>query len=485
VHRAAIGSGLALVTLLVGVIVVGRHQTTTHFNPSIAVVPTLREWHGSAGQFELRSGARLVLDPVAAESLQPSAEVIREDLSSVFGIRVSITKSLRPMPGDVFLSTNESDGQLGPEGYTLEIGSVTTIRARTPAGVFYGSRSILQMLLASHSHLLPRGRARDYPQYRERGFMLDVSTRFASISLLEKYIRYLSWFKINDFQLGLNDNGGFRLNSPAFPGLAAADGSYSQREFQDLEKYALARGMAITPEMDGPGHADALTRYRPDLATPGHPNLLNLTLPQSSSFVTSLWRTFLPWFSGPQVAIGADEYDKADGNRYRTYVNFMDDFLHQHGKSVRMWASLSGEPGTIPVHTDIELEQWSNDWSDPAAMARLGFPIINASSEFLYIVSPKTRWFEDRIDSRNLYEHWTPNMFSRSGPTVAIAARDPRLLGALFAFWGDPTLQDTADRVAEATPVFGEKLWNDASAQFNYRTFQGAVAQVDAVPVRA
>src|SRR4029077_8998768 len=232
---------------------------------------------------------------------------------------------------------------------------------------------------------LPRGRGRDYPEFAERGFVLDVSSRFVPISVLKRYIRYLAWYKFNDFQLELNDNGGFRLNSPAFPGLAAKDGSYTESEFRSLETYALERGVTITPEIDSPGHATSLTRYRLDLASPKNNNLINLASSATYSFMAALWSEFLPWFTGPRVAIGADEYDPADGDDYRSYVNFLDSLLRERGKSVRMWGSLSRESGTVPVRTDITLEEWDTSWSDPMAMDRLGFPAINASSEYLYI----------------------------------------------------------------------------------------------------
>ena len=80
------------------------------------------------------------------------------------------------MPGDVFVALGANDDGIGTEGYVLEIGVGVTIRAKTPAGVFYGSRSLLQMLIAGQSSLLPFGPARDYPQYAERGFMLDISS---------------------------------------------------------------------------------------------------------------------------------------------------------------------------------------------------------------------------------------------------------------------------------------------------------------------
>jgi hexosaminidase len=364
----------------------------------------------------------------------------------------------------------------------LEIGVGVTIRAKTPAGVFYGSRSLLQMLIAGQSSLLPFGRARDYPQYAERGFMLDVSSRFVPISRLKQFIRYLAWYKFNDFQLELNDNGGFRLNSSVFPGLAAKDGSYSEAQFQDLEKFALVRGITITPEIDSPGHAAALTQYRPDLANPRHANFINLASSQTYSFMTTLWSTFMPWFTGPRVAIGADEYDTADGDGYRRYVNFLNELLQLGGKAVRMWGSLSRESGNVPVRTNITLQEWDTSWSDPMAMDQLGFPVINASSEFLYIVTPNSPWFADHIDTQNLYERWEPNIFSRSNKALNMPLHDPRLQGAMFDFWGDAASQDAFNRVLAAMPTVGEKLWNDASAKMTYQGFEAAAQRVSETP---
>jgi hexosaminidase len=448
--------------------------------PQLSVVPTLREWRGSPGYFVLHPGSRIIVDAADAVALDPTARAIQDDLASLTGTQPAITQGSNPKPGDVFLSLRTGDTGIGNEGYLLEIGAAVAIRAHTPAGIFYGSHSVLQMLAAGPSRRVPRGRARDFPQYSERGFMLDVSYQFVSIDLLERYVRYLSWYKFNDFQLELNDNGGFRLNSPAFPGLAASDGSYTEEQFTELERYALARGITITPEIDSPGHATALTSYRPDLASRKDASFIDLGSPRTYAFMADLWDAFLPWFTGPRVAVGADEYDTADGNAYRTYINFLDTFLRQQGKSVRMWGSLKRETGGVPVQTDITVEQWDTGWSDPLALDRLGFPIINASSDFLYIVVPKSQWFADHIDARNLYEHWKPTMFSRSNSELTLAADDPHLQGAMFDFWGYAATPDAFDRVTAAMPVVGEKLWNDVSDSVPYPTFANRCRQAAA-----
>jgi hexosaminidase len=480
---AAIALVAALIALAVSDVALRpQAPADANFDPQLAVVPTLREWHPSNGYFRFHNGARIVVDSANTGALNPTAAAFQDDLASLIGIRPGMAQGLNATPGDVFVTLQANDDALGPEGYVLEIGVGVTIRAHTPAGVFYGSRSLLQMLIAGHSSLLPFGRARDYPQYAERGFVLDVSSRFVPMSRLKQFVRYLAWYKFNDLQLELNDNGGFRLNSRVFPGLAAKDGSYSEAEFQDLEQYAQVRGMTITPEIDSPGHAAALTQYRPELGNPRHANFINLASAKAYAFMATLWNAFLPWFTGPRVAIGADEYDPTDGDAYRAYVNFLDELLQQHGKSVRMWGSLSRESGSVPVRTDITLQEWDTSWADPMAPDQQAFPVINASSEFLYIVTPKSPWFADHIDTENLYEHWEPGIFSRSNCALNMPPHDPRLQGAMFDFWGDGASQDAFNRVLAAMPTVGEKVWNDASATMSYPRFAAAVKRVGDTP---
>ena len=475
VRSAAIARVLTAVALAASFVLLQLDAPAgANFNPQFAVVPSLREWQSAGGYLSLSHGTRVVVDSADAGAVTPTAEAIQADLAAVTGARPAMATGLRPTPVDVFVSLHTSDEGLGTEGYTLEVGAGVAIRAHSPAGIFYGSRSLLQMLVAGQTLSLPRGRGRDYPRYSERGLVLDVSSRFVPISMLKKFVRHLAWYKFNDLQLELNDNGGFRLDSPAFPGLAAKDWSYSESDFRDLEAYALARGMTITPELDSPGHAAALTRYRPDLANPKNANFIDLANAQALSFMASLWIAFLPWFTSPSVAIGADEYDTADGDGYRSYVNLMDTLIRQHGKSVRMWGSLSRESGHVPVHTDITLQQWDTSWSDPTAMDQLGFATINTSSELLYIVTPKSPWFADHIDTRSLYDRWSPGVFSLGNTAFNLPAGDPRLQGAMFAFWGDASSQDAFDRVHSAMPVVGEKLWNDASAALTYQAFATA-----------
>jgi glycosyl hydrolase family 20 len=471
-------------------------------NPAPSVVPMLREWHGGNGSFLLNTDTQIVLDPQYADQLQATAHVFQRDLTAETGLAVPIVVAKNPGFGSFFLTLQTPDSSLGTEGYTFDVNNTVIINARTSTGAFYGTRTALQILQADPNHMhIPKGFARDYPQYQERGFMLDLGRKFLPLPLLEDYIRLMSWYKFNDLQLHFNDNvinGGdssnwqqqyaaFRLNSPAFPGLAAADGSYTQAQIQELEQVASTYAVTITPEIDTPAHSLALTQYDPPLASPKYSKeFLDLSNPATYTFVDKLWNTFLPWFTTSQVHIGVDEYSANDADKYRTYINYYDRFLHQQDKTVRMWGSLSLIQSSVKVNTDIVLEDWDNHWANPVAMAHQGFQLINMNDNLLYIV-PHAGYFHDFLDTRLLYDHWDPSIFDVHNPALNLSPDDPLLLGGMFAVWNDLlgskiSVQDITARIEPAFPVVGEKMWSGPTPKTSYAQFEQYVQQVGLAP---
>lgn len=470
-------------------------------NAAPAVVPALREWSGGVGSFYLNSRSRLVLDPASAASLQGTAQVFQQDLAAETGLVLPIVVASAPAPGDFLLALTSTDTTIGNEGYLLTASDAVTIQAHTATGVFYGTRSVLQILNTAPAHAsIPRGFARDYPAYKERGFMLDVGRRFVPLSVLEDYVRLMSWYKFNDFQLHLNDNASgagnstdwqhqyaaFRLNSPAFPGLAAADGSYTEAQIRELVRTAQQRGVTITPEIDTPAHSLALTQYRPDLASPSYEkDFLDLSNPATLPFVQSLWQTFLPWFSTSEVNMGMDEYATSDADRFRTYVNNLDDFFQQQGITTRMWGSLTEMKSTIPVHTRITIQDWNNTWQNPVHTVQQGFQIINDNDALLYIV-PHANYYHDFLDTHLLYTSWEPFIFDLNNPALNLQPGDPHLLGGSFSVWNDKlagivSVQDITERITPVFPVLGQKMWS-ATAALSYAQFERVVQQVGTAP---
>ena len=90
-RSAAIAISLILIVSSASLVYLRVQQKPADFNPQSAVVPTLREWHGSHGHFAFHAGGRIVLESADAQVLNPTAEAIRDDLASLTGLRVGCT----------------------------------------------------------------------------------------------------------------------------------------------------------------------------------------------------------------------------------------------------------------------------------------------------------------------------------------------------------------------------------------------------------
>src|SRR5690606_25544559 len=100
---------------------------------------------------------------------------------------------------------------LGSEGYTLEISREgIVITADTPAGAFYGTQTLRQLLPPAWEHealrpprkgarptVLRALRVRDRPRYAWRGAMLDVSRHFFTVDEVKRYIDLMALHKLN------------------------------------------------------------------------------------------------------------------------------------------------------------------------------------------------------------------------------------------------------------------------------------------------
>jgi hexosaminidase len=471
-------------------------------NPVPQVIPSLREWDAGAGSFVLDSASRIVVDRASAAQLTGTAHVFQGDLLAMTGHRLRVVTGSTAGKGDFFLTLSSADQGMGKEGYVFIIGDSAAISANTSVGVFYGTRTALQILAQDPSQAhIPKGTARDYPQYQERGFMLDVGRKYFSIQSLEDYVKFMAWYKMNDFHIHFNDNAvdagtlsdwmhqysAFRLNSGRFPGLAAKDGSYTQQDIRALQDVANQYAVTITPEIDAPAHDMAFTQYRPDLASPtANKEFLNLGNPATYTFLNSIWDEFLPWFDATQVNIGADEYDPFDANRYRQFINTYDAYLRGKGKSVQMWGSLSEMNGTVTVNTDIVTDLWDNQWANPVDMVRQGFNVINANDNLLYIV-PKSGYFHDYLDTKLLYQKWEPYIFDLSNPRLNLEPSEAHLLGGMFAEWNDRlgsviSDADVYSRVRPAMQTLSQKLWSGPTLALSYEEFQQLAQQIGGAP---
>ncbi|MCW3463260.1 family 20 glycosylhydrolase [Chitinophaga nivalis] len=473
------------------VTVPGKYNASPADNAVPFVIPALREWYGGKGSFTVGEKTGIVIDPVYASQLFPAATVLLHDMRLLTGHKQYTLRRGKPAKGDIYLTLDNKEKSLGSEGYLMHIGEHITIAAFHPQGAFWATRSLLQILEQDSLHKsIPQGITRDYPKYAVRSFVLDAGRKFFTMDFLRHYVKFMSYYKMNDFHIHLNDNGfkqyfgnnwdstysAFRLENETFPGLTATDGAYTKKEFIALQDLAEDYGVRIIPEIDVPAHALAFTKAVPQTASLSYGrDHLNFDS-ASYQLIDQVFKEYLegpkPVFKGAEVHIGTDEYAKKEAEPFRAFTDHYIRYVEGFGKKVRLWGALTHAQGNTPVKaTGVTMNAWYNGYADPATMIRLGYDLISTPDGSLYIV-PAAGYYFDYLDTRHLYENWEPNQIG----ATTFPMGHPQIRGGAFAVWNDHvgngiTAQDVHDRVFPAMQTLAEKMWTGRTAQSNYTTF--------------
>lgn len=169
------------------------------------VIPALQQWKSAKGKLVLPEKGKVIISPDEAKELKEGAEILVQDLKDMFGWDYRVVTGKKEK-GAVCLALGKPDKTLGEEGYRMDVRSEVTIEAPTSKGVFWGTRTLLQMIHNQPEGLM-KGRATDFPLYPNRGFMIDVARKFFTMDFLRDYVKILSFYKLNELQVHLNDNG--------------------------------------------------------------------------------------------------------------------------------------------------------------------------------------------------------------------------------------------------------------------------------------
>ena len=470
-------------------------------NPKPFVIPSLREWHGGNGAYILTEKSKIVLANSTNELLEVG-KLLQEDLQKQFNKKLEIVTNKKPSRGDLFIST-QTNNLLGDEGYSINIKDFVDISAPTYTGNVFATRTILQLLAqAKDRNSIPKGEIRDYPTYAERGFMLDVGRKFFSIDFLNDYVEILSYYKISNFQVHLNDNAfhkyfefdwdktpsGFRLENDTYPNLASKDGHYTKQEFKDLQKKAFRYGIKIIPEIDVPAHSLSIAKVIPEIGSEKFgKDHLDLSNPKSYDVVRAIFDEYTkgndPVFIGKEVHIGTDEYDKKEAESFRKFTDFLIKTVQGNGKKVRAWGALTHAQGTTPVTSkDVVLNMWYNGYADPIEMKKLGYKQISTPDGWLYIV-PAAGYYYDYLNVNNIYNKWEPRNIGK----VTFEKGDPTVVGGMFAVWNDIagngiSEKDVHNRAFPAIQVLAEKMWTASDENLSLFEFNQKKVNVAEAP---
>lgn len=258
-----------------------------------AVIPLPQQITSESGApFVLNASTKIVY-PEGNDKLKQTASFLAGYVKTATGKELEVT-TRKPSSNAITL---EVGGKVqNPEGYQLTTTDKgITIAGTTEAGTFYGVQTLRKSIPAMSQGMnveLPAVAISDYPRFKYRGMMLDVSRHMFSVDSIKQYIDILALHNINTFHWHISDDQGWRIEIKKYPKLTEIGskrketvigrnsgqydgkeygGFYTQDEIKDVINYASERFVTIIPEIDLPGHQQATLATFPELGCTGGP----------------------------------------------------------------------------------------------------------------------------------------------------------------------------------------------------------------------
>lgn len=280
-------------------------KTTPDDRAAVALIPVPQEMTVHSDCFVLTSKASIGID-ASNEALVGIARYLNDKIAPATGFELPVKNN-----GNIRFELAD-DASLGAEGYRLQVEpSGVRLTAQTPAGIFYGVQTLLQMLPPEikGKEVQPQEKKwtiacadiTDTPRFAWRGVMLDVSRHWFTKEEVKKLIDEIAEYKLNVFHWHLTDDQGWRIEIESLPKLteigawraprvgqwwqrerqqpgeeATYGGFYTHDDIREVLAYAAERYVRVIPEIDVPGHSLAALVAYPELACRKAPSTVNV-----------------------------------------------------------------------------------------------------------------------------------------------------------------------------------------------------------------
>lgn len=288
------------------------------------------------------------------------------------------------------------------QGYVLAITpEKITMTGHDEEGLFYAEQTFTQIKRQfAGTGKLPVVRIEDWPDFPNRGVMLDVARdKVPTMETLFSYVDMFASLKFNQLQL-------YTEHTFAYPGheVVWKDASpMTPEEIRVLDTYCRERHIELVPNQNSFGHMHRWLQheeYKHLGETPESPDLCP-TNPGSIELLRSMYASLLPCFSSDKVNVGCDETfslgkggSKAEVDRIgkgRVYLNFLKqiyDLVQAQGKTMQFWGDIILEyPELIPeLPQNIIAMEWGYEANHPFAARGKKF----ADSGIPFYVCPGT-----------------------------------------------------------------------------------------------
>lgn len=312
----------------------------TNAEPALALLPMPQSVVRSTGSFTVANGATIAATDAGATA---AARLLAD--------HVRTTRGLALTPGTAGAIRLVRDASVtGDEAYRLTVTPQgITVAASGNRGLVHGAMTLAQLLSPDAAFgnpvAVPALTITDAPRFGWRGLMIDPARHFLPLPALREIVDQMASVKLNTLHLHLTDDQGWRVEIKKYPKLTSiggwrlppwtggpqptekdrVGGFYTQAELKELVAYAGVRGITIVPEIDLPGHANALVAAYPELGILGDrplvsnnwgimPYLFNPG-PKGIAFVKDVLDELMTIFPGTYIHLGGDEAVKDQWER--------------------------------------------------------------------------------------------------------------------------------------------------------------------------
>ena len=230
------------------------------------------------------------------------------------------------------------------EAYRLEVGAKgIDIYALTQKGEFRARTTLAQML--TRDGMLSQCSILDYPRFRHRGLMIDISRNFRDKDFILKQLDAMAQLKMSTLHLHLTDDAGWRVQIDSYPELTrkaawrrgenyeewqklgypysvegaedARGGYLTKDDVREIVAYAADRYITIIPEVEIPAHSGEVIAAYPELSClnpDGTRARANSALCPGNADVYPMYEAILSeiieMFPSEYIHIGGDEANK-------------------------------------------------------------------------------------------------------------------------------------------------------------------------------
>ena len=463
-------------------------------------------------QLELGTGVKT--DDVAVESL-------KEELQERFHLVLSEEKvgprlwlAIDPRAVEVGEATDREKSALGEQAYRMQLtASQVTITGNSPAGLFYGVQTLVQLLKPEEGkQWLPEGEIIDWPDLQLRVIYWDDAHHLEHLEVLKAAVRQAAFYKINGFALKLEGHFQYQHAQPMVEPYAM-----TPADLQELTDYALKYHLQLMPYLDGPAH-DAFILKHPEYAGlreyPESNYEFCVTNPETYKLFYGMFDDLLaatkgskyfvlstdePYYVGLAKNAQCNEVDRAKelgsvGKLLGEFVTKTAGYLHDRGRQVIFWGEYPMVPGDIASLPSYLINgEVYGPLYDPVFKAHGIRQMVYTSTEGeeqlfpeYYPLPSSERLHPGPSDGRRVQEMVDLISFTSLASLSSVRPDAPKqnqadLMGVFIAGWADPGLHPETFWLGYATgPARGWRRDSTGAGELMssfYRLFYGRGAK--------